>query len=123
MGDEQFEPDLRPLRDAADELPFDDVVRLLGDRNTRVVLVSLHDHPTPTLEELADVVAATEASETATIAEPADRDRIRLRLYHAILPRLDELGFIAFDPETTAVTDTDVPDAVSAALGVTDPES
>jgi len=123
MGDEQFDLDLRALRAAADELPFDDVVRLLGDCHSRSVLVYLHDHPAPTLEELADVVAATAASETGTIAEPSDRDRIRLWLYHATLPRLEDLEFIAFDTETKAVTDTDVPAAVTAALGVTDPES
>ncbi|MFD1564721.1 hypothetical protein ACFR99_14360 [Haloarchaeobius amylolyticus] len=122
MGDEQFDPNLRALHAAADDFPFDDIVRLLGDRHTRYVLVSLHDDPTPTLEELADVVAATDASETGTIAAPSDRDRIRLWLYHAILPRLADLGFIAFDSDAKAVTDTDIPAAVSDALGVTDPE-
>lgn len=122
MGDESFEPDLRALRAAADEFPFDDVVRLLGDRHTRTVLVSLHDNPAPTLEELADVVTANAASETGAIAAPSDRDRIQLRLYHVILPHLEELGFLAFDTETKAVTETDIPDAVSDALGVTDTE-
>ncbi|ELZ23924.1 DUF7344 domain-containing protein [Natrinema limicola] len=122
MGDESFEPDLRALRAAADELPFDDVVRLLGDRHARPVLVYLHDHPAPTLEELADVVAAADASETGTIAAPSDRDRIRLRLYHSILPRLEDLGFITFDTAAKTVTDTDIPESVSAALGETDSE-
>jgi len=123
MGDEQFEPDLYALREAADEFPFDDVVRLLGDRHTRAVLVYLHDHPAPTLKELADVVTAKVASETGAIAAPSDREQIQLRLYHAILPRLAELGFIAFDTETKAVSETDIPDAVSDALGVTDTEA
>jgi len=122
MGNEQFEPDLRALRAAADELPFDDVVRLLGNRHARSVLVYLHDTPTPTLEELADVVAAKDASETGAIATPSDRDRIQLQLYHAILPRLEELEFVAFDTETKAVTETDIPDAVSDALGIPDPD-
>ncbi|MFA9415471.1 hypothetical protein [Natrinema sp. HArc-T2] len=122
MGDEQFEPDLRALRAATDEFPFDDVVRLLGDCHARSVLVSLHDNPTPTLEELADVVTATAASETGTIAAPSDRDQIRLRLYHSILPQLEDLGFITFDTAAKTVTDTDIPEAVSAALGVSDSE-
>jgi len=123
MGDEQFDTDLRALRAAAGDFPFDDVVRLLGDRHTRYVLLALHDDPAPTLEELADVVAATAASETGTIAAPSDRDRIRLWLYHAILPRLADLGFITFDSDAKAVTDTDIPAAVSDALGVADAES
>lgn len=120
MGDEQFEPDPFALRAAADDLPFDDVVRLLGDRHARHVLVYLHDNPAPTLEELADVVTARDASMEGTVAGPSHRDRNQLWLYHAILPRLEDMGFIAFDTETKTVTDTAIPDAVSDALGVTE---
>ena len=123
MGDEQFAFDPFALRAAADDLPFDDVVRLLGDRHARYALVALHDTPDSTLEELADVVTATDASAAGTIATPSDRDRIRLWLYHAILPRLEELGFLTFDTETRTVTDIDVPPAITDALGVADPDS
>lgn len=120
MGDDEFEPDPFALEAAAGELPVDDVFRLLADRHARYALIYLHDNPTPTLEELADVLAAKDASVRATIATPADRNPIRILLYHAILPRIDALGFIAFDAETNAVTDADIPTAVTDAMGVTD---
>ena len=121
MGDDQFEPDPFALQAAAGELPVDDVFRLLGDRHARYALVYLHEDPMPTLEELADVVTAKDASVGGAIAAPADRDRVRIRLYHVVLPRLEELGFVAFDAETKVVTGTDIPSAVTGALGVSEP--
>lgn len=120
MGKKRIEPDLVTLQAAADELPVDRVVRLLADPAARYAIVLLHDEPTRTLEELADVVTGKTASVEGTIATPADRDRVRIRLYHVILPRLDTLGFAAFDADAKAVTDADIPDAVTDALGVTD---
>ncbi|MDS0474482.1 hypothetical protein [Natrinema sp. 1APR25-10V2] len=120
MGDERFAPDPFALRAAAGELPVDDVFRLLTDRHARYAIVYLHDHSTATLEELADIVTATDASVEGTLAGPADRDPIRTRLYHLTLPRLEELGFVAFDAERKVVTDADIPTAVTDAMGVTD---
>lgn len=120
MGDHEFEPDPFALEAAAGELPVDDVFRLLADRHARYALIYLHDNPTSTIEELADVLAAKDASVRATIATPADRNPIRIRLYHSILPRIDALGFIAFDAETNAVTGADIPTAVTDAMGVTE---
>ncbi|WP_226041039.1 hypothetical protein [Natrinema sp. DC36] len=120
MGDHEFELDPFALDAAAGELPVDDVFQLLADRHARYALLYLYDNPTPTIEELADVLAAKDASVQATIARPADRNPIRIRLYHAILPRIDALGFITFDAETNAVTDADIPTAVIDAMGVTD---
>ncbi|WP_254763740.1 DUF7344 domain-containing protein [Natrinema marinum] len=120
MSGERFDPDPFVLRAAAGELPVDDVLRLLTDRYARYAIVYLHDHPTVTLEELADVVVATDASVRGSIAEPSDRDPIRTQLYHVILPRLEALGFVAFDAEANAVTDAEIPTAVTDALGVTE---
>lgn len=123
MGNEQFDPDPFALHTATGELPADDVLRLFADRRARYAVVYLADHPTPTLEELANVIAAKDASVEGTIATPADRDRVRIRLYHAILPKLESLGFITYDGETNAVTETDIPPVVIDALGVTDRSS
>lgn len=120
MGSDHFTFDLFALRGAAGEIPVDDVIRLFGDRHARNAVVYLHDHPTSTLEELADTLAAAAASSDETIAGPSDRERIRVRLYHEILPRLEDLGFVAFDRETNTVTETTIPPAVRDSLGIED---
>ncbi|WP_222919034.1 hypothetical protein [Natrinema sp. SYSU A 869] len=120
MGNDHVTPDLFALRTAADDVPVDHVIRLLGKYHARNAIVTLHDHQTVTVDELADVLVAAAASSDETIATPSDRDRIRIRLYHVILPQLDELGFISFDSETNTVTETSIPGAVTAALGIDD---
>ncbi|WP_226482928.1 DUF7344 domain-containing protein [Natrinema amylolyticum] len=120
MGNDYVTPDLFALRSAADDVPVDDVIRLFGNVHARNALVYLHDHPTVAVDELADVLAAAAASSDETIATPSDRDRIRIRLYHVILPQLAELEFITFDSETNTVTETSIPDAVTTALGFDD---
>lgn len=118
MADERFEPDLLALESAAAEVPVDDVIRLLGEPTARTALVYCYDQRTPTLEELADAVAGAAACADETIATPADRDRIRIRLYHSILPRLNDLEFVAVDYEANTVTETTIPDPVVAYLGI-----
>lgn len=118
MGNDHFTPDLFALHEAAGEIPVDDVIRLFGNRHARNAVVYLHDHQTATLEELADALAAAAASTDETIATPSDRERIRIRLYHVTLPQLDELGFVTFDSEANAVTETTIPDPVIDYLGI-----
>jgi hypothetical protein len=118
MADEHFEPNLLALQAAAGEVPVDDVIRLLSTRAARDALVYLHDRSTATLEELADVVVGAAASADGSIAGPADRERVRVRLYHTILPWSDDLGFVAFDSDAAIVTETDVPGPVVEYLGI-----
>ncbi|PCR90157.1 DUF7344 domain-containing protein [Natrinema ejinorense] len=120
MGNDHNMPDISALQSATSEIPVDDVIRTLGDRHARNAIIYLHDHPRATFDELADVLAASEASDDDTISTPADRERIRIQLYHAILPRLAEVGFVRFDSETNTVTDTTIPKPVVDALGIGD---
>lgn len=34
---------------------------------------------------------------------PADRDRVRIRLHHSHLPKLDGTSLLSYDPETTTI--------------------
>ncbi|SEQ24376.1 DUF7344 domain-containing protein [Natrinema salaciae] len=120
MGNKQFTPDLVALRAAAGRLPVDDVIRLFGNYHARNAVIYLHDHPTATLDELADALAAAAASTDETIATPSDRERIRIRLYHVILPQLEELGIVSFDSEANAVTETTIPAAIREYLRIDD---
>jgi hypothetical protein len=118
MGNDTAPLELLALQTAADEIPVDEVIRLLGNVHARNAIVYLHDHPGASLDELADALTAAAASADETIATPTDRERILIRLYHDVLPRLDDLEFIAFDSETNTVTETRIPDPVIACLGI-----
>lgn len=112
MGDDRTELDPFALSSAVDGRSVDDVFRLLASPTARATIVYCHQQPRPTLEELADVVAGATASAEGTIASPADRDRIRVRLTHETLPRLEDMGLLAFDRESGAVTETSIPESV-----------
>ena len=115
MDDEWVEGLLDALA-GEDEQTLDQVFRLLSDRYVRQTLFYLSSNPTTTLDELADVIAGWEATAQETIVTPVDRDRIRIRLYHVILPRLDEAGYIHFDITDHAIERTSVPSPVSTVL-------
>ncbi|MDF9746693.1 DUF7344 domain-containing protein [Natrinema salsiterrestre] len=118
MGNDNATLELFALQTASDAVPVDEVIRLLANVHARNAVVYLHDHPAATLDELADALTAAAASADETIATPSDRDRVLIRLHHDILPRLADLDFIEFDSETNTVTETRIPDAVVAALGI-----
>lgn len=102
----------------ADEQSLDEILSLLSHQYVRYTLIYLSDHPTTTLDQLADVLTGLEAMETGTIAQTTDRERIRLRLYHSDLPRLDAAGYIDFDTETQTVTTVSIPPVVQSLLGI-----
>lgn len=90
------------------ELP-DEAYELLADPGARHVLYYMTGEPSATLTELADVVAGLQATDEATVITAGDRDRIRVRLYHSVLPKLDAAGYVRFDPATRTVARGDVP--------------
>lgn len=112
MGDDRTELDPFALSSSVEELPVDDVFRLLASPTARATIVYCHQQPRPTLEELADVTAGVTASAEGTIASPADRDRIRIRLYHETLPRLKDMELLAFDEESGVVTEASIPESI-----------
>ncbi len=112
MDDDRVELDPLALSSAVDGRPIDDVFRLLASPIARATIVYCHQQPRPTLAELADVIAGVTASAEGTIASPADRDRIRIRLYHETLPRLEDMELLAFDEESGAVTETSIPESI-----------
>lgn len=116
-------PSLDRTRAVEGDLPPDEAFRALSDPYARYALSHLHDRPTTTLDALADVVTALDATATGTIATPADRDRVRVHLYHVTLPKLDDFGYVEFDPDERTVTEADVPPAVYALLGAEEPPS
>ena len=100
--------DLRPAADApatSDPLARERVDALfsaLADRRRRLLLGHLHEAGSSVaVDELVDALAAD---------DPADRGRLRLKLYHIDLPKLVDAGFVRFDRETGTVALVDGPD-------------
>lgn len=93
-----------------------DAVSLLSSPMARRTLIYLTDTSTTTVEELADVLTGMEATGADTLATPADRRRVRILLYHCVLPRLDAAGYVDFDAEERTVVRGDVPEVVDELL-------
>ena len=108
---------LESLRDVDVDLSVDEMLRLLSNHEIRVVIAILYTQPDTTVDELAAILTATTAAEEGTIGTESDYENARIRLHHDLLPRLDDYGFLRFDPETGTVTETDVPAPVYDCLG------
>lgn len=93
------------------------VLDVVTDDYSRYSLYSLAHDPNTTLSDLADFVTGFEAMRAGRIATTADHERVRIRLYHAVLPKFDALGYVDFDPESRRVESARLHDAVNASLG------
>lgn len=91
---------------------------VLSEPYSRYVLRYLHEHPTARVEELVDVVFGAEVAESDTIATPATREPICFSLRNTVLPELDELGYVEFDPDERTVTRGNVPEELLSVLGI-----
>lgn len=122
MHDDAPTLNIRELAAAEDDVPINDVFRALSNHHVRYVLYYLHGLDSDTelsLAHLADVATAWHATETGTVATAEDRDRIRIHLYHAVLPKLDDLGYLTFDTDTNTITDVEIPPFVESVLELT----
>ncbi|WP_435346340.1 DUF7344 domain-containing protein [Haloarchaeobius sp. HRN-SO-5] len=72
-----------------------DAFTTLSDPHRRYVLYYLTQHDTPVdLDALATRVAAWSSDTTPAAVERTTVDRVRTELYHAHLPKLEELGVV-----------------------------
>lgn len=99
---------------------LDEVHGVLSNPRYRYVVRYLHEHPTTRLDRLADVVAGAEAAATGGIATGTDRRDARISLHHAVLPKLDALGYVEYDPAEKTVARAAIPPAVNSLLGIGD---
>jgi hypothetical protein len=120
MGEDQPDIDLDALRAVGDDPDLDELFGVLSDRQARLTLAYLSERPTVTLDDLADVVTGAEAAATDDVATPADRKRVRVRLYHVVLPKLVDAGYVEFDPDEERVTGANVPPRIDSLLEAED---
>lgn len=78
---------------------LDEILNLLSDRYIRYTLYYLSEHTATTIDTLTDVIAGWEAIETGTIISSETHRRIRIRLYHVTLPKLDYHDYVDFDTD------------------------
>lgn len=99
-----------PRRDR-DDLPNlarvgDEVFEVLRAPERRFVLYFLLEHPTVSVDELADVVTGWEGAGTHGMATRDDRERVRADLLHRHLPKLSGAGMVEYDRGTGTVRST-----------------
>lgn len=116
MGDDWLEDFMETIGGMEEEYPLDEIFRLLSDQYVRYTLDYLSASSTTSLDELTDVIAGLEAVEQEAIITPVEHDRIRIRLYHVVLPQLDECGFVQFDATDKTIEQSNVPSPVVALL-------
>ena len=69
-------------------------------------------------DELAEYVAGIEAMECGDIVTPTAYETIRIRLYHSVLPKLDEVGYIDFDLRDRTITSATIPEEMRSLLSI-----
>ena len=100
----------------ADDPPMDELLTTLSDPRARYALCVLERRSDVGLEELTEAVTGMEAAAEDSVASRTDRERNRVRLYHAVLPKLDALGCVEFDSAEKRVARANVPTEISALL-------
>jgi len=98
------DPQFRALA-TADGDGWGEVLACIADEECRAVLAVLENQTgAVSTDELPRTVAAQSGD--------CDRsaDRVRVRLYHVVLPKLDDAGLVDYDPEEGAVTYRGHPD-------------
>ncbi|MFB6129280.1 MAG: hypothetical protein ABEJ28_00470 [Salinigranum sp.] len=116
MTEEPFGVDLSKLAELEDQLPLDAVFGALSDPIARYALYYLVAEESASLDGLADVVAGWMNASDDAVATPADRDRVRLLLFHVHLPKLDDAELLRFDPGAKEATAVDLPEEFLAML-------
>lgn len=94
------------------QLSDDRLYRALASRRRRRLLYFLLEEQECTAEEIATVLTGWEATETGTVGDVDDRERIALTLAHVHLPLLAETGLVEYNRKRDTVRLGSIPDAV-----------
>lgn len=86
----------------------DDLFGALSAGERRHLLYGLLEEPTRSFDEVADLLAGRESGARGPVG-PGGRRRIASRLHHVHLPLLEDVGLLAYDPETGRIRLRDLP--------------
>jgi hypothetical protein len=108
-----------PADPPAQELSYDESFDLLSNSRRRYALYYLRQNgDTATLGELADWIAARENDVDPDAVTYQERKRVYTSLQQVHLPRMDDLGVVAFDSQSGAVERQPVADNLELYLEV-----
>lgn len=75
----------------------------LANQRRRYVLYYLRTHAEAQIDDLADQIVAWEQDISVTDVSAEDSDRVQTKLVHSHLPKLEDYGFVDYDPRTDTV--------------------
>lgn len=113
------------VRDTGDEIPIANdggtslptrVFRALATQRRRYVLYYLRDHERAETDDLATQLAAWERDVPVAEVSTEEANRVRTSLVHSHLPKLDDYGFVDYDPRSESVCYTYPPGLLDDAL-------
>lgn len=122
----------RAEQDRTDDQSVDAMFDVLSDRRRRHVLASVLDHGQGiALSELAEDVATrdTGASRGEVPPHPGENrmevsgdpvQKLTVSLYHTHLPKLEEAGYVEYDPDSDVVRPTESIRQIEHLLALTD---
>lgn len=119
VGDEDGIAEAEPAVQE-DELTLDEIFDILKNKRRRSVIEHLRTTDGPAeLGDIAERIAATENDKSVSAITYDERKRVYVALYQCHLPRMDEMGIVAFNQSRGLVELTDQAPAIERFLDVT----
>lgn len=100
----------------SDVLELDHVYSALAHPRRRYLCYTLIEDTEWSLTELATKVTAWENDVDESSVTDDDRDRVYVSLYHAHVPKLDDLGVVDFDESSESISTAEHTEQVLMAL-------
>lgn len=98
----------------------DEAIKTLSNPRVRYTIRCLDQESAPTLDRLAELVVGIEAATSDTVVTTADRDHVHADLSTFIIPKLDALGYVSYEPSAQRVESTDISTGVHVLLRLAD---
>ncbi|WP_435153056.1 DUF7344 domain-containing protein [Haladaptatus sp. DFWS20] len=90
---------IRPLDEASldSDQPMKAILEILANERRRCIIYYLREHESAVVDTLIDHVRAHEWGGSPVSPDPSQRERLRVELLHAHLPKLENAGVVEFE--------------------------
>lgn len=96
-------PAIGVLPQPAKSDPFETIFGILKSQHRRYLLYYLYQHGELAVDELAELIAASETGGDPTTVTAAQREKIQIGLVHIHLPKLVWADIVAYDKTTQGI--------------------